>query len=204
MDAKSRIRRYTAIARRNLASKVARQLAIGTILAALVFVAYQRGLLDVLEFKSIDLRFQIRGSIPHKLPIVIVNIDQDSFDELDLPWPWPRTLHAELIGKLKSAGAKVIAFDVLFTEPKPDPREDQALADAIRQAGNVILAAEQTEVDSSFGQRARLSLPIPLIRQFALGYGPANLVIQGDGVVRSGRLALPFQQRKFPGFAYRV
>ena len=29
-------------------------------------------------------------------------------------------------------GAKVIAFDVLFTEAKPDPREDRALAEAIR------------------------------------------------------------------------
>lgn len=185
-------------------NKVLRQLLIGTGLAVLVFVAHQRGLLDILEYKSLDLRFQIRGPIPHKLPIVIVNIDQDSFDELDLPWPWPRTLHAELIRKLKQAGAKVIAFDVLFTEPKPDPREDQALAQAIREAGNVILAAEQTEVDSSFGARSRLSLPIPLIRQYAMSYGPANLVIEHDGVVRSGRFALPFQDRKFPGFAYRI
>src|SRR6185369_6968891 len=99
---------------------------------------------------------------------------------------------------------KVIAFDVLFTEPKPDPREDQTLADAIREAGNVILAAEQTEVDSSFGPRSRLSLPIPLIRQYAMGYGPANLIIERDGVVRGGRFGIPFQDRIFPGFAYRI
>ncbi|HTM09944.1 MAG TPA: CHASE2 domain-containing protein, partial [Verrucomicrobiae bacterium] len=91
-------------------NKVLRQLLIGTGLAALVFFAHQRGLLNVLEYKTLDLRFQIRGPIAHKLPIVIVNIDQDSFDELDMPWPWPRTLHAELIRKLKTAGAKVIAF----------------------------------------------------------------------------------------------
>jgi adenylate cyclase len=97
---------------------------------------------------------------------------------------------------------------VLFTEPKPDPREDQALADAIREAGNVVLAAEQTEVDSSFGPRSHLSFPIPLVRQFARGYGAANLDIDSDAVVRSGRFALPFQvnfqSRRFPGFAYRI
>ena len=140
--AAGKMRGRLAAIRRASSNKRLRQLTIGAGLAALVFVAHERGLLDTLEYKTLDLRFQIRGPIDHKLPIVIVNIDQDSFDELDLPWPWPRTLHAELIRKLKSAGAKVIAFDVLFTEPKPDPREDQTLADAIREAGNVILAAE--------------------------------------------------------------
>src|SRR5690349_3874456 len=120
MGALASLRGIAAI-RRSFANKRVRQLIIGAGLAGLVFVAHHRGLLDILEYKSLDLRFQIRGPAPHKLPIVIVNIDQDSFDELDLPWPWPRTLHAELIRKLKSAGAKVIAFDVLFTEPKPDP-----------------------------------------------------------------------------------
>lgn len=204
MGAASKIRGSLAALRRAFSNRRRRQIIIGAGLAALVLLAQQRGLLDTLEYKSLDLRFQIRGPVPHKLPIVIVNIDQDSFDDLDLPWPWPRTLHAELIRKLKSAGAKVIAFDVLFTEPKPDPREDQTLADAIREAGNVVLAAEQTEVDSSFGPRSRLSLPIPLIRQYAMGYGPANLVIERDGIVRSGRFALPFQDRYFPGFAYRI
>lgn len=189
-----------------VANKRLRQLLIGACLAAGVFVAYERGLgvLEILEYKSLDLRFKIRGPIAHTLPIVIVNIDQDSFDELDLPWPWPRTMHGELIRKLKAAGAKAIAFDVLFTEPKPDPREDAALAEAIRDAGNVILAAEHTQVDSDFGPRMRLSLPIPIIRQYALGYGPANLIIDADGVVRGGRFAIPFQERKYPALAYRI
>jgi adenylate cyclase len=184
--------------------KLLRQLVIGGVLTVLVFVGYQRGLLDGLEFKSLDLRFQIRGAVPVHLPMVIVSIDQDSFDELDLQWPWPRALHAELIRKLAKAGAKVIAFDVLFTEPHADARQDRALADAIRETGNVVLGAEHTEVPGDLGTRTRLSLPIPLIRQYAKGYGPANLINDRDGIVRSGRFALPFQERKFPGFAYRI
>ncbi|MBI3061002.1 MAG: CHASE2 domain-containing protein, partial [Deltaproteobacteria bacterium] len=133
--------------------KLIRPVAIGTALAVMVFLAYQRGLLDTFELKSIDFRFQIRGPIASKVPIVLVTIDQDYFDELQLPWPWPRTLHAMLIRKLAAGQPKLIAFDILFTEPKPDPREDQALADAIRAAGNVILAAEFTEVPSDFGPR---------------------------------------------------
>ena len=181
-----------------------RPVIIGASLSTLVFLSYHRGLLDIPELKSLDFRFQIRGPIASKVPIVLVSIDQDSFDELNLPWPWPRTLHATLIRKLAASQAKLIAFDILFTEPKADPREDQALADAIRDAGNVILAAEFTEVPSDFGPRTTVNLPIPLVREHALGYGPANLVTDRDGIVRRARLALAFQDRLFPGFAYQI
>ena len=184
--------------------KLIRPLIIGASLGILVILSYHQGLLDLPELKSLDFRFQIRGPIASKVPIVLVSIDQDSFDELNLPWPWPRTLHATLIRKLAASQAKLIAFDILFTEPKADPREDQALADAIRDAGNVILAAEFTEVPSDFGPRTTVNLPIPLVREHALGYGPANLVTDRDGIVRRARLALAFQDRLFPGFAYQI
>src|SRR3990172_6194011 len=156
--------------------QIVRPLLIGALLAAFVFLLHHRGLLDALELKSLDLRFKMRGSLAPQLPIVLVSIDQDSFDEMGLPWPWPRTLHASLIRKLAKAEAKVIAFDVLFTAPRADPREDRALAEAIKEAGNVILAAEHTEVSSDFGPRETLSLPIPLIREHAMAYGIVSLV----------------------------
>jgi len=184
--------------------KLIQPLIIGASLSILVILSYHQGLLDIPELKSLDFRFQIRGPIASKVPIVLVSIDQDSFDELNLPWPWPRTLHATLIRKLAASQAKLIAFDILFTEPKADPREDQALADAVRDAGNVILAAEFTEVASDFGPRTTVNLPIPLVREHALGYGPANLVTDRDGIVRRARLALAFQDRIFPGFAYQI
>jgi adenylate cyclase len=73
---------------------------IGISLLALVFAVYHYGFLDVLELRTLDARFRLRGPLTPRLPIVIVSIDQDSFDELNLPWPWPRTLHADLIRKL--------------------------------------------------------------------------------------------------------
>jgi adenylate cyclase len=133
-----------------------------------------------------------------------VSIDQDSFDELNLPWPWPRSLHAALIRKLSESHAKLIAVDILFTEPKADPQEDYDLAKAIKEAGNVILAAELTDVPSDFGPKTTLNLPIPLLRADALGYGPVNLVTDQDGVVRSAKPTLNFQDKIYPTFAYRI
>ncbi|MFQ5903916.1 MAG: CHASE2 domain-containing protein [Candidatus Binatia bacterium] len=185
-------------------SKLIRPLIIGVTLSALVFLSYHRGLLEVPELKSLDLRFQIRGPVSPQLPIILVSIDEDSFDELNLSWPWPRTLHALLIRKLAASQAKLIAFDILFTEPKSDSREDWLLAREIKEAGNVILAAVKTEVDSDFGPKERMLLPTPLIREHALGYGPVNLDTDQDGVVRRAKLGLPFQGKVYPHFAYRI
>jgi adenylate cyclase len=185
-------------------AKFMRPTLIGTILAALVFLSYARGLLNIPELKSFDLRFQIRGPISRQVPIVIVSIDQDSFDELDLPWPWPRTLHGEMIRKLAASQAKLIGLDILFAEPKPDPEEDHGLARAIKEAGNVVLAAEYTEVDGDFGPRMSMKLPTPEIREHALAYGPVNLIRDQDGVVRNAALAELFQGRLYPAFAYQI
>nr|NIO07010.1 CHASE2 domain-containing protein [Deltaproteobacteria bacterium] len=138
-----------------------------------------------------------------RLPIVIVSIDEDSFDEINLPWPWPRSLHAQLIHKLIEARARLIALDIVI-DPEGDPAEDAALADAINEAGNVILAAAYTEAPSAFGPKRRMVLPIPSIRQHAMSYGPVNLMTDPDGVVRAASTALVFQDREFPHFAYRI
>jgi adenylate cyclase len=176
----------------------------GVSLAAFAFLISHFGLLDTIELKTLDLRFRMRGPIAIQAPIVVISIDQDSFDELQLPWPWPRTLHAELIRKLVKGGAKIIAFDILFTEPKPDPKEDQALAAAIKEAGRVILAAELTEVASDFGPKTVVNLPIPELREHALGYGLAGLPRNRDGVVRSADLVSYFQDKAFPSFGYLI
>ncbi len=48
--------------------------------------------------------------------VLIVDIDDRSLAELG-QWPWPRSLVAALVDRLAAAGARVIAFDVVFAEP---------------------------------------------------------------------------------------
>lgn len=185
---------------------IVRPFMIGGALVIMVFLIYQLNPLNLpnfLELKSLDLRFQIRGVVSPQLPMVIVSIDEDSFDEINLPWPWPRNLHARLIRKLTEGHAKLIGLDIVI-DPEGNPQEDAALADAIREAGNVILAAAYTEAPSAFGPKKRMVLPIPSIRKHAVSYGPVNLMTDPDGVVRRGSTALVFQDRKFPHFAYQI
>jgi adenylate cyclase len=82
------------------------------------------------------------------LPIAIVGIDEASFTQLGKRWPWSRELHARLIDRLAQAGASVIAFDVVLAERGEDGG-DQAMAQAISRAGNVVLSADHTYTETT-------------------------------------------------------
>ncbi len=83
------------------------------LLAATVF-----GLLETLELNAVNLAFGIRGQQNPASPIVIVAIDDNTFAIDNLQWPWPRTFFAQIVDKLAEGGAKVVAFDVFFTDPE--------------------------------------------------------------------------------------
>ena len=109
-------------------------------LTGFVLAAYAFDVLGGSELDTVDARFSIRGDLAPPEDIVIVGIDDPSITELAERWPFPRTLHAEAIKQLRADGARVIGYDVQFTEPSENPDDDEELADAIAQAGNVVLA----------------------------------------------------------------
>lgn len=51
-----------------------------------------------------------------ELPVKIVDVDAASLKAIG-QWPWPRTRLAELVTKLRDAGAKSIALDIILAEP---------------------------------------------------------------------------------------
>lgn len=95
---------------------------IGLTLAAFAFLIYQLGLMDGLELKSLDLRFQIRGAIAPQAPAVLVSIDQDSFDELNLSGPGPWTLHAAPLSKELKKRWSYFIRKVYETDPLAYPK----------------------------------------------------------------------------------
>jgi hypothetical protein len=79
--------------------------------------------------------------------VVVVLVDDRSLESLGR-WPFSRALFARALAMLDQAGAKVVAFDFLFTEPdEPVPAE-------LREAARA--AAEALAGESSEGLRAAL------------------------------------------------
>jgi len=61
-------------------------------------------------------------------PAVIVAIDEASLNRFG-QWPWPRTLVAQLIDKLRAASPAAIGVDILF--PEPDRLSPERLAPSV-------------------------------------------------------------------------
>ena len=90
---------------------------VGLLITFLFLGAYQFGTLDGLELKSYDMRMKLFSPALASDRVVIVAIDGDSTKRLGR-WPWPRSRIAEMITLVDEAGAKVIALDILFSEPE--------------------------------------------------------------------------------------
>ena len=89
--------------------------------------------------------------------IAIVLINESSLRALEPAfgaWPWPRFLHSGVIDFLARAGARVIAYDVLFLErdrrtsfdaggrQMSGADSDAALVESVTRAGNVVLVSD--------------------------------------------------------------
>src|SRR5919202_764439 len=78
---------------------------------------------QTLELSSVDARFSVRGDEKAPGDLVVVGVDSRTQQELNKRWPFPRSYHARVIDRLKADGAKVIAFDIAFSQPsKVRPR----------------------------------------------------------------------------------
>jgi len=141
-------------------------LAIALAISALSLAWPESGPLARLETEMLDLRFRLRPVAFLDAPITIIVIDDKSIAELGR-WPWSRQLFAALLDRFATAPPKLVAFDLLFTEPQPAPLgelaahltplldalpsslaagvaerladPDRRLAEAIQRFGDVIL-----------------------------------------------------------------
>ena len=117
--------------------------------------------LQEVRLRSFDLFQVLRPREQQALsPVVIVDIDEASLKEIG-QWPWPRTVVADLVSKLKERGAVAIGFDIIFAEPdrmSPAvavesfrglddetrsklaslPSNDEVLADAMKRARVIV------------------------------------------------------------------
>jgi adenylate cyclase len=219
-----------------LIGKLATAALIALVATLVAWAVAQTGFATTVELKTYDWRVQqtARAAVP-SAEVIVVSIDDDSIRRM-APivgrWPWPRLVHASLIDFLERGGARVVVYDVLFSEPDTrrftiggdvdadghtsggeewtGAESDRVFADAVRRAGNVVLAADARSeglLDGSrsplsadddvtrptdtlpgdagcFERRPELTLPIPSLAQAARGIGHSFLVLDSDGVAR--------------------
>ncbi|HEY3679591.1 MAG TPA: adenylate/guanylate cyclase domain-containing protein [Bradyrhizobium sp.] len=142
-------------------------------------------------------------------PVTIVDIDEKSLAKFG-QWPWPRTRLADLVVNLNNLGAKVIGFDMVFSEPdrlNPDivagtmryldevtrtrlrelPSNDQVFADAIRRARVVLGETGLKQANPQFDKELPVNGIVTLSDPTPTGMpaDPQPFMYEYDGLLRN-------------------
>jgi len=132
-----RRRATTRRLRRTLLAAVA-LFALGT-----VIVLDATGALDRAELSTVDARFEIRGARAVPDDVVVLGIDDVTFDELKERWVFSRRTFAKALAGVSSDKPRAIVYDVEFAEQSKDVEGDNRLILNTRKAGNVVLSATE-------------------------------------------------------------
>jgi adenylate cyclase len=94
---------------------------IGAAVALVVTVLFALGVFDVLEYKTLDARFQLFPFQPPSKDVVVFVIDEKSLLNMEFPpnpgegklaWPWRREVYAYMITYANLCGAKAVVVDL--------------------------------------------------------------------------------------------
>lgn len=160
-----------------------------------------------LELRTIDARFALRGPLvyPDTL-IAVVAVDDEAFASVPGTWPYPRSYFARAVRNLKEAGARLIVLDIEFTEPSGTrPEEDAEFAQAVREAGNVVLAAKVVYDQGPRGIVSSYVLkPFDLLSRAASRMGIVNYDHDPDGFLRRYLLFVSAQKKTWYSLGVQV
>ena len=148
---------------------------------------------------DLRMRATARPSAPSER-VVLVNIDDDSVRRMEPlvgRWPWPRLAHASLINFLTRGGARLVVYDVLFTEADKQrftlggetaadgtvtggeewtgAESDQAFAAAVKDAGNVVLATD-ARAEGLVDESRSLAVPLDGIPSLSQSYSAGDCI----------------------------
>jgi adenylate cyclase len=136
--------------RRRQRAKVLLLLAVAGTAVGAPLALYYTDSLRRLDLDTMDLRFSVRGAEKPRNDIVVVAISDETIR--DMPgqlryFDWPRTRHARVLRNLKKAGAKVIVYDIEFTEASRSPAADYDLYESAHKARPVVFSTTQVKLN---------------------------------------------------------
>jgi len=205
---------------------------IGVIASFAALLSSGTMLIDRWEKQAQDLIYRSFYREIHPDNVVIIAIDQNSLnyfqENLKLLWPWPRDVYALMTDFLSDCGAKVIAYDVIFSAPDIDRLNvsaeyaDSRFAEAMQRSGRVVLAtqmedsthvtncdiasrftieAEYSGSESYIHDYPNLTAPIRSFQEGMTMPGAVNFFTDDDGVCRRISLVYRYENRIIPYMA---
>ncbi|MBX3038796.1 MAG: adenylate/guanylate cyclase domain-containing protein [Anaerolineales bacterium] len=140
--------------------------------------------LESMEYSARDTLMRLRGAQTPSSEIVIVAIDDFSFNYTGYRWPWPRSYLAEIVNQINAGGAKVVGVDIILFEPDEE-NGDEAFATALGESTNAVNILQITERREQGFSTSTLSQPLSPYHEVLDGIGITSFIRDEDAVVRS-------------------
>jgi adenylate cyclase len=164
------------------------------------------------EGRVTDLQFRARGPRQPHPSVVVVAVDEKSA-QAHGRWPWPRSLLAKAIDRLREAGVGAVGLDMTFTDEAPDDAArayaqalqslDKALSAAPPGAASVLAAyREELQTRGAANPDAALAEALtrtPQVVQGLILYPEAERAQFAQQEAERGALLQPHLLRRFPG-----
>lgn len=147
-----------------------------------VFVASQFNMLHGFQNKITE----VRASLSQRSAsgdVVFIGIDKESLDHVGV-WPWPRTVHAQIVDYLMAQDVTEIGIDIDFSAAST-PANDLVFEKSLERAGGAVILPTFVQDRSISDKDNTLSInsPIPIFAQHSW-LATVNVVPDSDGVVR--------------------
>jgi adenylate cyclase len=155
------IRRLAAFAK----SPIARWI-VGVTLLMCALLIWRPTFCEFFELKLYDLKFRFRGAIPSGNQVAIVAIDDESLKTVGR-WPWSRDDMARVLTKLKQAGPRAIALDIIFAE-----KEETVAYQALKKLSDDLARQGVSPEILKLLEGAKKRADVDRILAWVLGQGP--------------------------------
>ncbi len=171
------------------------------VLTVVIYILFQLfPLLELIDSRGRDIYFRIEHALSAKPKeadqITILSLDDETLKQLKTRWPYPRSIYAEVLKKLKPHQPKAVGFDLVFSGNDYAPESDAALALAMKESGNVVIASYHT-TDSNVD-------PLPLIQDSAWRVGRVDKVRDPDFALRRSRLVRSYEGKNFNSWEFEI
>ncbi len=160
-------------------------LAVGAVAALLVALVWSANLFVGARLALGDVLY---AETPTSGDVVLVAIDDATLGQYGPLLAWERTRYADALNALTDAGARVVAFDVLFAETRPGDDEFTAALERAGAAGtSTVLAVsgvERLPSDEPQLQFRRELGPVAPLAEAATHLAYVNAIPDADGTLR--------------------
>ncbi len=141
--------------------------------------------LERIEYSVRDTLMRLRGEQQPSSDIVIIAIDDFSFNWTGYQWPWPRSYFAEIVDQVNAGGGKIVGVDILLFESDKESKNDQAFANSLSEVPSAVSVVQIFESPVDEFKVSTLLQPIAPYQEAFDTTGVTGFARDEDAIVRS-------------------